>query len=89
LFNHVTSDSLATLAASQQKVADAKVQQIMHDNESKMLVASAAMAEQADLDLRMKKLQTLMEISEKNPSLMDEQIIQLFPMLADFVNILK
>jgi hypothetical protein len=88
LFDHATSDSLATLAASQQKVADAKLQQIMRDNESKM-AATAAMAEHADLDLRMKKFQTLMDIREKNLSLTNEQIIQMFPMLADFVNILK
>jgi hypothetical protein len=77
LFDPATSGSLATLAASQQKVAESK------------LAASSAMAVQTDMDLRMKKLQTLMEIREKNPSLTDEQIIQLFPMLADFVNILK
>jgi hypothetical protein len=77
LFDPATSGSLATLAASQQKVAESK------------MAASAAMAEQTDMDLRMKKLQTLMEIREKNPSLTNEQIIQLFPMLADFMNILK
>jgi hypothetical protein len=60
------ADSLATLATSQQKVADAKLQQIMHDNQSKM-VANAEVAEQADLDLRMKKFQMLMDICNKNP----------------------
>jgi hypothetical protein len=88
LFDHATSDSLAQLAATQQKVADAKLKQIRYDNDSKM-AAMAAVAEQADLDLRMKKFQMLHDIRERNPSLTNEQIIQMFPMLADFVNIIN
>jgi hypothetical protein len=53
------------------------------------MAALAAAAEQADLDLRMKKFQMLHDICEWNPSLTNEQIIQMFPMLEDFINILK
>jgi hypothetical protein len=88
LFDQGTSDNLATLAASHKKVADARLKQIMHDNQSKMAVDAAA-AEQADLELRMKKFQTLMDIRQKHPTLTNEQIVQMFPMLADFVNIVK
>jgi hypothetical protein len=88
LFDHATTDSLAKLAATQQKVANTRLKQMKEDNESKMAALSAA-AEQADLELRMKKFQMLHDIRERNPSLSNEQIIQMFPMLEDFVNILK
>ena len=88
MFDHATTDSLAKLAATQQKVADTRLQQMKVDNASKVACLAAA-AEQADLELRMKKFQMLHDIRERNPSLSNEQIIQMFPMLEDFVNILK
>jgi len=88
LFDHATTDSLAKLAATQQKVANTRLKQMKEDNQTKMAALGSA-AEQADLDLRMKKFQMLHDIREQNPSLTNEQIIQMFPMLEDFVNILK
>lgn len=83
LFDTSTSDSLAALAAMQKKLAHAKLEQIRNENATKKLNE-----EEIDLKLRMQKFQMLHDIREKNPTLTKEQIIAMFPTLAEFVNIL-
>lgn len=77
ILDAATSDSLSSLAATQNKLALAKLERIKHERM------------EMDLKLRMQKFHMLHEIRQKDPSLTNEQICAMFPELADFVQILN
>lgn len=80
LLNDSASAKLESLSSAQEKLANAKT-----DVANNQAITQKLQNEQIELQLRMQKFEMLQNIRRQHPDMTNEQIISMFPSLADFV----
>ena len=83
LLNDDANAKLESLTSVQEKLANAKI-----DVANNQAINQKLQNEQIDLQLRMQKFEMILNIRRQRPDITNEQIVAMFPSLADFVHLI-